>query len=116
MKMNCLKATIVYSIWLFTVFVTACSGATLRTLRKNEPDWDENRIVGAKIAALTGKKFPYFVSLGDCGGTLVAPDVVMTVRPSLYVSKMFVPIHAKAHTVSIRYCFRLDLRPLTAIP
>ena len=41
-------------------------------------DLDENRIVGGQLAVETGKSWPYFVHTGQCGGSLVAPDVVLT--------------------------------------
>ena len=36
----------------------------------------ETRIVGGTIA--DGDDFPWYVNLGGCGGTLIAPDVVLT--------------------------------------
>ena len=40
-------------------------------------DLDENKIIGGQLAADTGKKWPWFVHTGQCGGSLVAPDVVL---------------------------------------
>jgi len=43
-------------------------------------DLSENRIIGGIKVESSNKKFqfPFFISTGQCGATLVAPDVVMT--------------------------------------
>lgn len=52
-------------------------GAAVQGDQKQPKDIKEN-IVGGLIAAETGKNWPFFVHLGNCGGSLVAPDVVLT--------------------------------------
>jgi len=65
---------------LGAVFVAALLGSRAPTTEGQAlvSDITENRIVGGHIAASSGKSWPWFVHLGICGGSLVAPDVVLT--------------------------------------
>jgi len=71
-----MKTTFLISI--IVAFLSAQASANKSKLRKAQMDMAETRIIGGQLAQATGKKFPWFVATGQCGASLVAPDVVMS--------------------------------------
>jgi len=67
----------------------AAASAEDGNVRRTKMDMGENRIIGGQLAQATGKKFPFFVATGQCGGSLVAPDVVMSVSNYLVRARFF---------------------------
>jgi len=71
------------------------------------PDW-QLRVVGGGYADRAD--YPYYVSLGGCGGTLIAPDVVLTAAHcgDLTGSQVAVNLHDNKDfddaKVKVRYC------------